>query len=108
MNNLLTVTAGDDRDLELTLVDGAGSPLDLTGASLWFTVEGLFQKTIGDGITVSVPIDGVAVISVSAADTSGVSVRTARRYDVQVRTAAGKTKTPVKGTFVILPDVTED
>lgn len=108
MNDQITVTAGDDRDLTLTLTDIDGDPIDLTGASVWFTVEHLFQKTIGDGIVVSAPLTGVATISVSAADTSGVSARTTYRYDVQVRTALGKTKTPIMGTFIIRPDVTED
>jgi hypothetical protein len=109
MNNQITITRGDDRELELTLTDGGGAPIDLTGASLWFTVENLFQKTLADGIAVSAPLTGVAIISIEAGDTSGSpDRRVAYPYDVQVRTSLGKTKTPIRGVLVVKPDITED
>lgn len=105
----LTMMRGDSRTFTITLTDSAGDPYDLTGASLWFTVGNLVEKTVGDGITVETPANGVATIDFVPADTESVSdVRRAYRYDVQVKLSDGTVKTPIRGLFVITPDVTTE
>lgn len=104
--NDLTVVRGDTSNFQITITDSNGLAYDLTDASIWFTVDGLLEKTIGDGITVSTPASGVADVEISAGDTDAApDRRTAYPYDVQVTLADGSVKTPVRGLFIVLPDV---
>jgi hypothetical protein len=106
MSNLIMIR-GDSNEYVLTLTDNAGTEYDLTGAAVSFIVGGLFTKTLGDGITVSDPTSGVAVIAVDPADTAGSpDQHTTYRYNVQITLADGRVKTPVRGLFIVLPDVT--
>lgn len=91
------------------------APVDLTGASLWFTVKrnrsdsdpGLFQKTLGNGIFIMDLANGVAYVEIPPADT--ISLSTSLRYvwDFQVRNAAGVVQTTATGFLTLFPRVTE-
>jgi hypothetical protein len=106
MKNLVVIR-GDSETLILILNDDAGSPLDLTDADVRFTVEGLLTKNLGDGIVVDDPLTGTGTITIEAGDTaSAPGRRTAYPYDVQVTLADATVKTPLRGLFVVLPDVT--
>jgi hypothetical protein len=101
MSSDLSMIRGDSVTLIATLTD------DLTGADLTFTVGDLFQKSLGAGITVADPLDGVAVIAVDPDDTDGApNTRYAYRYDLQVTYADASVKTPLRGLFIVIPDVT--
>jgi hypothetical protein len=103
----LTVIRGDTRELTVTVSDAAGLAYDLTGADIWFTARGLVSKRLGDGITSAAPQTGVAVISISPADTSSAPPhRAAYPFDVQIKLADGSVRTPIRGLFIVLPDVT--
>lgn len=103
----LVVVRGDSQTFELTFTDDDGDPLDLTDGAVVMTVEELFTKSVGDGITVSAPLTGVATVAVAPADTADCpDYRQGYRYDVQVTLASGVVKTPIRGRFVVLPDVT--
>jgi hypothetical protein len=103
----LSVIRGDSVTLTATLVDSLGAAYDLTGADLTFTVDGLFEKSLGAGITVADPLDGVAEIAVDPDDTDGApNTRYAYRYDLQVTLADASVKTPLRGLFIVVPDVT--
>jgi len=105
--NQLTMTRGDTRTFTVTMTDAVGAPFDLTDADVAFSVEDLFSKSVGDGIVVADPETGVAVITVNPADTEGVEDRRrSYRYDVQLTLADGSVKTPLRGQFVVTPDVT--
>lgn len=105
--NDLSLIRGDSSELSLTLTDNAGDPYDLTDATVIMTVDDLFEKSIGSGITVDDPTSGVAAITVDPADTEDApDARCAYRYDVQVTLSDGSIKTPVRGLFVVIPDVT--
>ena len=107
MNNNLIVVRGDSHTFTLTLTDTAGAPLDLTDADLTFTVKDMFAKTVGAGITVSAPLTGVATVEVDPADTEGApDYRREYRYDTQVDLSDGTRVTPIRGKFIVLPDVT--
>lgn len=101
----LTVTRGDSQVLELALT---GLPEDgLTDAEVTFTVGHLLTKSVGDGIAVDDPLTGEAVITIDAGDTSAAPAhRTTYPYDVQVTLPDGTVKTPIRGLFIVLPDVT--
>lgn len=104
--NQITMTRGDTRTFTVTMSDNAGDPYDLTDAEVAFTVDDLFDKSVGDGIAVADPESGVAVITVTSADTEDASdYRRAYRYDVQVTLSDGSVKTPIRGLFVLTPDV---
>lgn len=112
----LEAKRGDLETYTLTLKDAAGAALNLTGASLWFTVKrgisdadaaAVFQKTIASGIVVAAPLTGVAVITVLPADTAALGDGPLTLlYDIQVKLADGTTKTPLSGEFRVTPDVT--
>lgn len=100
----LTVIRGDSAEFTLTL-----SGLDeygLIGADLWFTA-GTIEKRLGDGIEVEDEEAGTATITLEPDDTAGApGTRSSRPYDVQVRLADGRIRTPVRGRLIIIPDVT--
>jgi hypothetical protein len=106
MNNL-TVVRGDTRELTVTISDAAGLAYDLTGADIWFTAGGLVAKRLGNGITAADPTTGVAVITINPADTSSAPpYRSTYPFDVQIKLVDGSIRTPIRGLFIVLPDVT--
>lgn len=105
--NDISMVRGDSVTLSLTLTDSVGAPYDLTAADITFTVDDLITKTVGAGITVADPLTGVAAIALDPADTEDCpDIRAAYRYDVQITLSSGSVKTPIRGLFVVLPDVT--
>jgi hypothetical protein len=109
----LSMMRGDDETFAIVLVDANGDPFDLTDCDLSFVVGDLFEKTIGAGIVIDPdgdpspdPTTGLATVTVDAADTVDCpDVRTPYRYDVQVTTATGLIHTPLRGRFIVVPDV---
>ena len=101
----LRLIRGDSQDLELTLGNlPAGG---LAGADITFTIEGLLDKTIGNGITVNDEEAGTVTISIEAGDTDEAPDHMqVYEYDVQVTFADGTINTPVLGVLSIIPDVT--
>lgn len=105
MSTTLNVIRGDSHSLSLSL-DNLPSG-GLAGADLWFTVEGLLSKELGDGIDVVDAAAGTATITIDAGDTNAApDTRHVYPYDVQVRLADGTVQTPLRGLFVVSPDVT--
>jgi hypothetical protein len=118
----LIAVRGDDEDYDLTVATGAGVAIDLTNATLWFTVKkdstdadlrALIQKTTDDGIDlayqgVAVPsgadTTGQATIHLDPADTIKIKPGT-YVYDVQMM-ISGVVTTLVDGDFEITADVT--
>lgn len=105
MRQDLTVIRGDSQELTLTLT---GLPeYGLLGADLTFTVSTLLEKTLGDGIEVEDVDAGTVTITIDAGDTDDApGRRAAYPYDVQVTFPDGIVKTPVRGLFIVIPDVT--
>lgn len=103
----LSLVRGDSQTLSLVLSnlpDGG-----LTDADITFTVESLFAKTIGDGITVDDADAGLVSISIDPDDTElSPDVRTVYSYDVEVVFASGAVNTPLIGVLVVNPDVTRE
>jgi len=110
----LSVIRGDDETIDLTITDDEGDPVDLTGVSLWMTVKSnpadadalaIFQKTIGDGITVTSTSDGTATINIEDDDTSPLPAPWSGYYDVQLG-SSGVIKTIASGAFAVTADIT--
>lgn len=116
----LTIHRGDDEPLTLTVVrpdeDDVDQPVDLTGATLWFTAKNSWSDADADAIialttptdiTVSDPTGGIALINVTADDTKDLTSYTRLVYDVQMlETGAAGPTTLVQGKLTISRDVT--
>lgn len=108
--SLLTMTRGDTANFAVTVTDGAGAPLNLTGLVLTFTVAASSQsavitKTIGAGITVTDALGGLATVTISPADTDGLEDRAELFWDLEVD-SAGDIRTPLTGRLSVEVDVT--
>ncbi|HZD67751.1 MAG TPA: hypothetical protein VFA45_02165 [Actinomycetes bacterium] len=104
--NRIVMVRGDSKTIGLDLIDSNGDPIDLTGADVVFTVGDIIQKTLSDGIVIDEPSYGSVTISIDPSDTEGLTARRVWPYDIQVTLADGTVKTPVRGDYVLLPDVT--
>ncbi len=109
---------GDNIDYDFTVTDNDKDLVDLTGATLWFTVKENFDETDANAefqlcsdtpseieILDQVSNLGKAEIHISSTDTDGLQVKT-YYYDVQIKTSAGKVYTISEGEFIVKPDVT--
>ena len=71
----VTLYAGDDAAFGVPVLDETGAPLPLIGASFAYTIatdEGetaLVTKTVGNGVTVTDPANGLLTIAIGHADT---------------------------------------
>lgn len=111
-------TVGATNDYTITAkqpVPNQANPLDLTGASIWFTMKrrykdadslALVQKTVGAGITVPTPANGVANLSLAPADTVALEPGL-YHYDVKVKEGTGRETVIVRGKFNLLPAATK-
>lgn len=116
----LTIHRGDDEPLTLTVVrpdeDDVDQPVDLTGATLWFTAKNAWSDADADAvialttptdIQITDPTGGIAIINVTADETKTLNAYTRLVYDVQMleQGAAGPT-TLVQGKLTVSRDVT--
>lgn len=97
-----TVIRGDTPTLTLDLVLADATVPDLSGATITFTVDDLFSRSVTDADLSS----GEASVTLTVADTEDCpDHRTAYRYDVQVTEADGTVLTPQRGLLIVVPDV---
>lgn len=110
----LTMTRGDSTILDLVVADG-GTPVDLTGVSMWWTAkrrhtdtddQAVIAKTVGDGIAVTNAPGGLATVTIDPDDTAGLDNSSALWWDLQVKDGAGKVRTLAAGRLVVNADVT--
>jgi len=96
--NTLTVIRGTSKTYELCVVDEANEPVDLTGATVYFTVKrctseetAVLQKTSANiaEIEIVTPKGGIARIYLTPTDTKSLDIRE-YVFDVWVRLASGK------------------
>lgn len=113
--NAVSVIRGSSKTLELTVTDDTDKVVDLTGATLYFSVKTLiedshplFQKrsTNVSEIEITKPRDGVARIYLSPADTQTLDPKE-YVFDVWVVLASGKRYPVIEpSVFVVRPGVT--
>lgn len=107
---------GDNEVYDLTVVDAAGARLDLTTATLKFTVKTdakdkqyIVQKTTGSGITAldqsNPTTKGKAVIALLPADTAKLLAPKTLYFDVEM-TVATVVTTVVSGDLSLVADIT--
>jgi hypothetical protein len=115
-NQRLEVVRGDTRRYQVTVTDDAGLPVDLSGASIYFTVrkkyssssddtDAVFQKSVGNGISISDASSGSIAIVIAPTDTRALPA-SLFLYDLQVNTGAGDVITAALGEFAVKADVT--
>jgi hypothetical protein len=111
------IHAGDDYDHSFMVERPPGTPLELTGAKIWFTVkqevsqsdeEALLQYTTDDNSQIEI-IDapgGAFVIHLKSDDTGEMAGSWI--YDIQVKLGTGKVITIARGVIEFLPQVTQN
>lgn len=100
----------DDSDFELTFTDVDGEAIDLTGATVFFTVKR--NKTDADADAVIAksitsfddPETGVAILQLSKTETN-ISPRS-YYFDIQLKQSNGKVTSIQAGRFIVRQDIT--
>jgi len=119
MSYKIKMYKGDNEDIEITLVDENGDPIDLTGSSITFTVkenvadeEPVIQRKNeaagGDDsqIEMTDPANGIFEIHIIPENTSSLTAK-GYAYDIQVILSSGKVKTVIKDRIYLEEDVTK-
>jgi len=119
--NKITMFIRDDRTLSVVVNLDTGTPVNLTGAKIWFTVKSrstdtdasalILKKNVAAGgdnsqIKITVGAEGKAEIYIVPADTTALNPGT-YLYDIQITLASGKTYTVVRDKFTLKEDVTK-
>jgi hypothetical protein len=106
----LSIKRGDNWSRTLYFEDEDGSPIDITGWTLFFTVKvnaddldnaAIIAKTI---TVFTDPVSGEAGISLSSADTN--QAIGSFLWDIQVKTNLGQIITVAEGILTITKDIT--
>jgi len=114
----LTMYRGDTLAFRLILND-QGTPIDLTGGYLWWTVkddindpdtDAIFMKELGNGITIPYPELGQVLVTLEPSETIALQQEEAKSYywDLQYQDSDGVVHTVFIGKLTILLDVTEN
>lgn len=112
MATSVTMYRGDSRTLRVTVTSG-GSPVDLTGYSIAFTVrpdedaDAVITKSSADPTEINITdaANGRLEIYLQPADTENLQLRS-YDYDVEITSPTGVVSTVVVGTLTILKDIT--
>lgn len=112
----LMVKRGDTAVFNVAAVDNTGVAISIAGAAFWFTVKNsvtdpdpskVFQKTLGDGITIISATAGQLRVTVAPTDTSALpSENVPMIYDLQMKDNTNAIWTINEGAFMVTPDVT--
>ncbi len=109
----LELMRGDDREIRLTVSDGSGAPMDLTGAAIRLQMRAkkaddplLAELSTADGsIEVSDPASGAAVLKFTSSVTESWGF-SAAIYDCEFEFPGGIKKTLLAGKVTVTADVT--
>jgi hypothetical protein len=114
----LATFRGDDETFVITVLDEAGDPLALTGATLRFTAKRratdpdadlVISKTTGAGITHDADQVGAgkgkATIALVPGDTSALTGPTVLVWDLQLQDASTLVQTVASGSLRIRADI---
>lgn len=98
----ITMVAGDDKEIYITVYDDGGNLEDITGATInWvaFRQNGtiVLTKTTADAITLDDPTNGVLLITLIPADTE--TLLGSYYHECELTDNAGRISTITKGYF---------
>jgi hypothetical protein len=106
----LEMYRGDDKTINLTFTNSAGSPIDLTSASIFFTVKkysddadasALISKKVTSHTQAT---GGLSSVTISDSD-SNIAIGN-YKFDIQLVDSAGSVTTVTTGSFSIKRDIT--
>lgn len=106
----MSIIRRDDVTFDLTFTDVDGDPIDLTGATVFFTVKKKLSDADDDAViekeitSFDDPDSGIATLILSATDTN----IPAKNYvfDIQLKTADNKISSSLSANFFVSQDVT--
>jgi len=111
-----TITRGDTYKENWVIKDESGTPINITGGKLYFTLKnsvsdpdpGALQLTsaTGEGITITDAPNGAATMTMTSAQTAALNVQT-YYYDIQYKSSSGEIFTLARGTMTVESDVTQ-
>lgn len=102
----LVMTRGDSRTFDFSDVEDAdGVAFNLAGATLNFTVGGLFTLTRDNGIVVDESTGSIEVEIEPANTEDAHDHRHEYRYELEITLADESVHTPRKGLFILTPDL---
>lgn len=110
INTRIEMAEGTDETFQQTLVDSAGTAVDVTGASGSFYLrdhpDGLGSVNVTKAVSVVDGPNGIVEWTVAASDTSGLVNQCAQKeffHATMVTLASGAVKQVSYGTFVLRP-----
>jgi hypothetical protein len=104
----LTCKQGDTFTKVLTVTDGDGTAINLTGATLTFHLRA--QGATTDAITpaptltLTTPLQGIATLTLTAAQTAALTARATMTYEVEILDALTNVTTSVEGLLYVSED----
>ena len=108
----IEIYRGDNRTFKVTVKDGDGVVVDITGASIKFSVKEeisdtsyVIQKTVGSGINITDAANGEYEVYIVPADTQNLDTKV-YEYDSELTTSAPKVYTVVRGEFTVQAEIT--
>ena len=111
MSQMISMVRGDDKAWVLTVaLKSTGVVTDITDCSLVFSVKSEFggALVLQKSLALSAPLVGEADLIIDAADTQSLpNEKSEYVFDIQVTKVTGKKETLLRGTFIVLPEVTE-
>lgn len=107
-----TLTRGDTFIHRITVKKTDETAKDITGATVRYTLRTfgtagaqILQKTVGNGIQLTTPMDGILDVTLAPAETAMLMPGQRYVYDCEVTTLAGEVGTVQTGTVNIVEDV---
>ena len=96
------VTAGDDLDIDIQIVDEAGNSLDITGlqSAVFKITNGTntIRKTLGNGVVIASAAGGLLTATATGAETE--PLRGLYDFELEIRDVLGRYRTPVRGQVI--------
>lgn len=100
--------SGNDAEIHATITDtDAGVPKDLTGSAItWVLAKAqgkppLITKTVGTGITLTLPLQGKCTVTLVPADTEAIKGLKTYYHEMRVVDAAAKKVTVLYGDALV-------
>ena len=100
--------SGDDKTITVTVYDNDDVVVDITGATITWELSlnvdsaALISKTVGSGITLSDPTNGVFTITLDPTDTDSLSGR--YYHEAEITDSSGDISTALIGHATIKTD----
>jgi hypothetical protein len=107
----ITIIRGDSRTFNVNIRENDGSPFDLTGYTVFFTVKPEYKSETDDGAFITktysnIPNPETGVLSIDLASTD-TDIRPGEHwYDIQLKSSANRVSSTRKAKFIVLYDVT--